>query len=136
MIIKIIKNSFLIFTYHILLIALPINFFLIGLKVPLFIDLLPWIFYPFLFFSPILTVLLSIHSTPANKQPFGWIFPIVVSFVGYTPIILSFFFITSLTNIRDCILILSFPILIGLVAFWGSRLLTLSRHSLFNNARE
>lgn len=130
MIIKMVFYSLFIIVYHVLLIALPVNYFLIGLKIPFLMDLFPWLFYPFLLFSPILTVLLSIRSTPSNIRHFAWIFPISVSLIGYTPVIGFYFFISSLTNIRDCCLMLFFPIILGLISFWGSRFLKSSRFPL------
>lgn len=127
MIIKIVFYSFLIFVYHLLLLVLPLNFFLIGLKIPFIIEFFPWLFYPFLIFSPILTVLLSIHSTPPGVERFGWIYPVTVSVLGYSPIVGSYFLISSLNNIRDYSLLVFFPVLIGLFAFWGSRFLPSSK---------
>ena len=127
MIIKIIFYSFLIFVYHLLLLVLPLNFFLIGLKIPFIIKFFPWLFYPFLLFSPILTVLLAIRSTPTGIKRFDWIYPIAVSVFGYSPIVGSYFLISSLNNSRDYWLVALFPILIGLIAFWGSRFLTSSK---------
>lgn len=117
MINKIIFYPCLIFVYHLLLLVLPLNFFLIGLKVPLMIQVFPWLFFPFLIFSPILTLLLAFRATPAKSEPIGWVFPIAVSLFGYSPLIIFYFLVASLNNIRDYVLILSFPIIIGLIAF-------------------
>jgi hypothetical protein len=121
--IQIIKNLLFVFSYHLFLILLPINLFLIGLKVPWILNLSPRLFYLFLILSPILTVLLALRSTPSYNHPFVWIFPIAVSMIGYTPLIAAYFFFTSLSNFRDCLLIFTFPILIGLLSFLSSNLL-------------
>lgn len=125
---KIIRCSFLVFVYHLLLIFFPINFFLITIKAPLIMNLFPSLLYTLLVFSPVLTILLSLRSMPSKDQPLGWIFPILVSMVGYIPLIISYFFIASQIIIEDCILILVFPILIGLLSVLGFKLLTLIRH--------
>lgn len=88
----------------------------------------PSLFQTLLIFSPILAILLSLRSTPSKDQPLGWIFPILVSIIGYTPLIVFYFFITSQIIIRDCIIVLFFPILIGSLAFLGARLLSLTYH--------
>lgn len=118
---KIIFYPCFIFVYHLLLLVLPLNFFLIGLKAPLLIQVFPLLFYPFLIFSPILTLLLASRATPAKKEPLSWIFPIAISLIGYSPLIIFYFLIASLNNILDYALILSFPIIIGLVAFGFAR---------------
>lgn len=120
---KIILYSFLIFVYHLFLLVLPFNIFLIGLKIPFIIEVFPWLFYPFLIFSPVLTILLSIRTTPSGNQQFGWIFPVTVSWIGYFPIFFCYFSISALNNIRNYSLVAFFPIIIGLVAFWGSRII-------------
>lgn len=135
MTIQIIKNSFIVFIYHLLLILLPINLFLIGLKAPWILNLFPWLFYLMLIISPILTVLFSFRSTPSYNHPFGWIFPITVSMIGYTPLIVAYFFFTSLSNFRDCLLIFMFPILIGLLSFLGSNLFNFL-HALNNTNKK
>ncbi len=129
MIMKIVFRSFLIFFYHLLLLILPLNFFLMGLKITFIIEFFPWLFYPLLIFSPILTILLSIQSTPSNHKCFDWLFPVAVSLLGYSPIIGFYFFISSLNNLSDYSLVVLFPILIGLLAFWGSRFLALSKRN-------
>lgn len=125
MISRIVKNLLVVFVYHVLLVLSPVNLFLISLKVPMILNVFPWLFYPLLFFSPVITVLLALRSTPSHHHPFRWIFPIAVSLIGYTPVIVSYFFFTLLSNIRNCLLVFLFPILIGLLSFWGSRLLSL-----------
>lgn len=132
MAIQIIKNLIFVFIYHLFLIFLPVNLFLIGLKAPWILYLFPWLFYPLLILSPILTTLFALRSTPSYNHPFGWIFPIAVSVIGYTPLIVAYFFFTSLSNFRDCLLIFTFPILIGLLSFLSSCLLNFLHASNFN----
>lgn len=124
---KIIFYPCLIFLYHLLLLVLPLNFFLIGLKVPLLIIVFPWLCYPFLIISPILTLSLAFRATPARREPLDWIFPIAVSLIGYSPLIIFYFLVASLNNIRDYALALSFPVIIGLIAFGGARFPKLTR---------
>lgn len=121
--VQIIKNLLIVFIYHLFLIFSPVNIFLIGLKIPWVLNLFPWLFYFLLVLSPILTVLLALRSTPSYQHPLGWIFPIAVSMIGYTPLIVAYFFFSSLSNFRDCLLIFTFPILIGLLSFLSSSLL-------------
>lgn len=125
MIIRIVKNLLVIFIYHLLLILLPINFFLIALKTPLILNLFPWCFYPLLILSPVLTVIFALRSTPSFNHQFNWIYPITVSLIGYTPLIIFYFSFTSLSNIRDCLLVFSFPLIIGLLSYGGAWLLNL-----------
>ncbi len=124
---KIVLYSFSIFVYHLFLLALPINIFLVGLRVPFLIEVFPWLFSPFLIFSPILTVLLTLRSTPTGNQQFDWIFPVTVSLIGYSPLICFYFFIAALNNIRNYSLVLFFPIILGLLAFWASQFLMSSQ---------
>lgn len=127
------KNLFIIFIYHLLLILLPLNFFLIALKFPHILNLFPWLFYPLLIFSPVLTVLFTLRSTPSSNHKSNWIFPIAVSLIGYTPLIISYFLLNSLSNIRHCFLVFLFPIIIGLLSYGGSCLLHLSHPHSYNN---
>jgi len=115
--------SFFIFAYHLLLLVFPLNFFLIGLKVPLIIPAFPWLFYPLLIFSPVLTLLLAIRSTPPCNQHFAWVFPILLSLIGYAPLIGSYILVSSFIDFRTYLLVVLFPVLIGLLAFWGSHFL-------------
>ena len=127
MIKRIIFYSCFIFFYHLLLLVLPINFFLISLRIPFMLHAFPWLFYPFLISSPILTLLFAFRATPANSGRFGWIFPVAISLIGCSPLISYYFLIASLSNIRNYALVFSFPIALGLIAFSGSRFLKFSR---------
>lgn len=120
MINKIILYPCFIFVYHLALLVLPINLFLIGLRIPLIIQVFPWLFCPFLILSPILTLLLAFRATPANYHWFTWIFPVAVSLIGYSPLIVFYYLIASFNNLLDYVMVLVFPIIIGLAAFGGS----------------
>lgn len=123
MINRIIRYSFFLLVYHLLLLVLPINYFLIGLRIPLIIQIFPWLFLPLIIVSPILTLLLAIRSIPSKKAHLRWVFPVAVSLIGYSPIIGFYFSLSSLTSLRDYSLLIFFPVLIGLIAFWGSHYL-------------
>lgn len=120
MINKIILYPCFIFAYHLALLVLPINLFLIGLRFPMITQVFPWIFYPFVILSPILTLLLALRATPVNSRCFAWIFPVAVCLIGYSPLILFYYLIASLNNLRDYASVLAFPVFIGLTAFGGS----------------
>ena len=133
MINKIILYPCSIFIYHLALLVLPINLFLIGLRIPLIIQIFPWSFYPFLILSPILTLLLAMRATPANGHRFAWIFPVAVSLIGYSPLIAFYYLIASLNNLRDYASVLAFPIIIGLTAFGASRFLRHHERGFFSS---
>jgi len=133
---QIVKNLLIVFIYHSLLIVLPINFFLIALKAPFILNIIPWFFYSLLVLSPVLTVIFAFRSTPSFNHQFNWIFPITFSLIGYAPLIISYFSFTSLSSIRDCLLVFLFPISIGLLSYSGAWLLNLSHlHSISNKSK-
>ena len=117
---QIIIYSSFIFLYHLLLLVFPLNFFLISLKIPFIIPAFPWLFYPFLIFSPVLTLLLAIKSTPLSNPRLSWLFPVALSLIGYIPLSGPYLLISSFIDLRNSILVVLFPVLIGLTAFWGA----------------
>lgn len=131
MINKIILYPCVIFVYHLALLVLPINLFLIGLRIPLIIQVFPWLFTPFLILSPVLTFLLALRATPAKSHRFAWIFPVAVSLIGYSPLIVFYFLIAN--NLRDYALVLSFPTVIGLAAFRGSCFLRHNKRGILSS---
>lgn len=116
---RILLYSLLLFFYHLFLLVLPVNLFVIGLKIPAFMSLTPWIFYPFLFFSPVLSIYLAARSCPSDLKRFDWAFPVLVVLIGYLPFTVSYFLTASPINVPDYLLFFFVPVLIGLLPFWG-----------------
>jgi hypothetical protein len=114
---KFISYSFIIFSYNILLLILPIIFFLIsiGYSKPLFLDILPWIYCPFLLFSPLLLFSLGFQYFKHSNPPWCWTVPTIMSLIGYSPFIVVYLSFSSLWDLYDFLFLLGLPILLGLV---------------------
>jgi hypothetical protein len=113
---KFITYSFIIFSYNILLLILPIIFFLIsiGYSNPFFLGILPWIYCPFLLFSPLLLFSLGFQYFKTSSTPWCWGVPIIMSLIGSSPFIVIYLLFNSLWDPRDFLFLLGLPILFGL----------------------
>lgn len=130
---KLIIFSFILLSYHILLLITPVIIFLSTLSFTpkKFLDGLYLIFLILAVFSPILTIALSYRISQENFFKKSWLAPIIISFIGFSPFYFFYFFVSSLWNPRDFLLIVSFPILLGLIAFWIAKFQKFFKRQVF-----
>ncbi len=115
---KIVICTFIIFIYNLLLLILPVLFFLTWIQwsTPLSFHILPWIYYLFLLISPILSITMG---TMMIKDGFSLVrgcVPIISMFIGYLPLFAFYRLVNSLWAPGDCLLMLGIPIVLGLIS--------------------
>jgi hypothetical protein len=125
---KMLAFTFILLAYNILLLSIPLLIFLASIywSNEAVLDILPWIYTPLVLVSPVLAVFLGYHLVNNSIAPIGWLIPIVVNYLGFSPFLLLCLLLSSLWNPRDYFLIVSLPILLGLLsnfaAFVGNSL--------------
>ena len=115
---KILVCTFIIFLYNLLLLILPVLIFLVFVKWanPFSIHILPWIYYPFLFISPVLSIVLGFTMIKDKINSFTALIPVIAILVGYLPFYGLYRLINSVWIPTDYLLMLGLPILFGLIA--------------------
>jgi hypothetical protein len=115
---KMLTFTFIILAYNILLLCIPLLIFLASIywSNEAVLDILPWIYSPLVLASPVLAVFLGYHLVNNSITPIGWLIPIVVNYLGFLPFSLLYLLLNSLWNPRDYYLIVSLPILLGLLS--------------------
>jgi hypothetical protein len=114
---KILFYSFIIFSYNILLLVLPLLLFLVSLSFanPALLNILPWIYCPFVLLSPLLTISLG-YLLVYNKLNFlSWPIPIIISLIGYSPFLGLYRSLSSSGNPMDYLLLIGLPVILGLL---------------------
>ncbi len=121
---KILLTVLFIFSYNLFLLVLPILIFLgsLSFSSEIFIKFFPWIYWPFLFLSPILAIYLGLRIAIDKTLKVVWFTTIIINFLGYSPFILIYFLLNSLWNLFDYLLLVSFPISLGLCANLAGKL--------------
>jgi hypothetical protein len=109
---------FIILSYNILLLIIPLLIFLASLNLSneTLVAIMFWIYGPFILLSPILTIVLGYHVAKDEVTPLGWLTPIFISFIGFSPFLLLYLLLSSLWSPLDYLLIVSLPILLGIIA--------------------
>lgn len=115
---KIIICTFIIFTYNLLLLILPVLLFLTWIQwsTPLSFHFLPWIYYLFLLISPILSVAMGMMMIKDCVHWMTGCLPIISMFIGYLPLFAFYRLVNSLWTLADCLLLLGIPIVLGLIS--------------------
>ncbi len=115
---KVIICTFIIFNYNLLLLIIPILLFLtfIQWSTPLSLHFLPWIYYPFLLISPILSVTMGTIMIKDGFNLMTSCIPIISIFIGYLPLFAFYRFVNSLWSPADYLLMLGIPIVLGLIS--------------------
>jgi hypothetical protein len=109
--------SFIILSYNILLLIIPLLIFLASLNSTpqALVNTILFIYSPFVLLSPFLTIVLGYHAAKVNVTPIGWLIPIIISLIGFSPFIFLFFLLSSLWSPFDYLLVIALPILLGLL---------------------
>lgn len=113
---KLFLYTFIIITFNLTLLIIPLLLFLLCLSVPStsFFEVFHWFYLPFVIASPILVVILGYRIYKMTHKP--WI-PPLMSWIGFSPIWLSYLMLTTPWNYRDMAIVLLTPLLLGLIAY-------------------
>lgn len=115
---KILLFTFIIFSYNILLLILPLLIFITSLSFAnqILLNIIPWIYSPFVLLSPLLTIGLGYLVIRDRLNPFSWPIPIIISLISSSPFLWLYCLFSSLGNPIDYFLLIGLPVLFGLLA--------------------
>jgi hypothetical protein len=115
---KMLIFTVIILSYHLLLFSIPLLIFLASIywSSEALLNIIPWILGTLVLLSPFLAIFLGYHLIINSITPIGRLTPIIVNYIGYSPLLLLCFLLSSQWNPRDYLLFVSLPFLLGLLS--------------------
>jgi len=114
--------TLIIFTFHLLVLLIPVVVFLISLSQPgiSIFNTFRWFYLPLVFLSPVLILTLS-YRIAYQQVTRSWM-AIISGFTGFSPIWLSYLSLATPWNPRDLGIVVFSPIFLSLIAILMAKL--------------